>query len=66
MSAIQEITDAIQKLREEDLASFRAWFTEFDSAEWDRQFERDVLSGRLDPLADEALRDFREGNCTEL
>jgi hypothetical protein len=39
------------------LAALRAWFAEFDAGTWDRQFERDVAMGRLDALADEAVRD---------
>jgi hypothetical protein len=66
MSTIQEIEDAIRRLPEHDLAALRAWFAEFDAAAWDRQFERDVAEGRLDALADEALRDAREGRCTDL
>ena len=60
MSTVDEIEDAIRKLGDEDLAALRAWFAEFDAAAWDRQFERDVAEGRLDALADEALRDLRE------
>ena len=56
MSTIQEIEDAIQKLPQEDLAAFRAWFAEFDAHVWDRQFERDVAEGRLEELAAEALQ----------
>jgi hypothetical protein len=66
MSTVHEIEDAIRKLPDDDLAAFRAWFAEFDAAAWDRQFERDVAEGRLDALADEALRDAHEGRCTEL
>jgi hypothetical protein len=66
MSTIQEIEDAIRKLPAEDLAALRAWFAEFDAAAWDRQFEQDVAAGRLDELADEALRDLREGRCADL
>jgi hypothetical protein len=66
MSTIQEIEDAIRLLPDDDLASLRAWFAEFDAAAWDRQFERDVSEGRLNALADEALRDAREGRCTDL
>ena len=66
MSTIVEIEEAIRKLPDEDLASLRAWFAEFDAAAWDRQFERDAAEGRLDALADEALRDRREGRCTDL
>lgn len=66
MSVIQEIEDAIRQLPAEDLAAFRAWFAEFDAETWDRQFEQDAATGRLDALADEALRDLREGRCTDL
>jgi hypothetical protein len=63
MSTVQEIRDAVGKLPAQDLASFRAWFADFDAAQWDRQFVDDVAAGRLDHLADEALR---EGRCTDL
>jgi hypothetical protein len=66
MSTVEEIAEAIRKLPDEDLAALRAWFAEFDSAAWDRQFERDVAEGRLYALADQAIRDHREGRCTDL
>jgi hypothetical protein len=66
MSTISEIESAVQKLSRSDLAAFREWFLGFDAEAWDRQFEEDVNAGRLDALADEAVRDFREGRCTEL
>jgi hypothetical protein len=33
---------------------------------WDRQLEDDARSGKLDRLAEQAIRDFRQGRCTEL
>lgn len=66
MSTIQEIKDAVRQLSPEDLAAFRAWFAEFDARVWDRQFDEDVVAGRLDQLAEEALQDLREGRCTDL
>jgi hypothetical protein len=33
-------------------------FAEFDAAEWDRQLEEDVASGKLDRPADAALADY--------
>jgi len=66
MSSVPEIETAVSKLSREQLAVFRAWFDEFDAAAWDRQFEADVKAGRLDSLAEEALRDLREGRCTDL
>jgi len=61
MSTVREIKDAVRQLSSEDLAAFRAWFAEFDASVWDQQFEDDVVAGRLDQLADEALQDVREG-----
>jgi hypothetical protein len=58
-----EIERAIEQLPAEELARLRAWFAEFDAAQWDRQFESDAAAGRLDALADEALSDRRDGRC---
>ncbi len=66
MTTVQEIEVAVTQLSPEDLAVFRAWFAEFDATIWDRQFEDDVAAGRLDALADEALRDLHEGRCSDL
>jgi len=64
MGTVQEIEEAIRRLPDAELAAFRAWFAEFDAEAWDRQLERDVADERLDALADEALKDVREGGCT--
>jgi hypothetical protein len=66
MIVIQEIETAVSRLSREELSAFRVWFQEFDAEAWDRQFEEDVAAGRLDYLAEEALRDLREGRCAEL
>jgi hypothetical protein len=66
MSAIHEIEDAIRRLSSEELAVLRSWFAAFDAEVWDQEFEKDVNAGRLDSMAEEALRDLHEGRCTEL
>jgi hypothetical protein len=66
VSKVQEIEAAVSKLSRDELATFRNWFTEFDAADWDKQFGADVATGCLDDLADEAIRDFREGRCRDL
>lgn len=66
MTVISEIKGIVSKLSRNDLSAFRDWFQEFDADAWDRQFENDVATGRLDALADEALRDLRENRCTDL
>jgi hypothetical protein len=57
---LHDIENVVAGLPPRDLAKFRAWFVEFDADAWDRQIEADALTGRLDELAEEALRDHRE------
>jgi DNA phosphorothioation-dependent restriction protein DptG len=66
MSTIQEIEKAISQLSESDRAKLRDWFENLDQDEWDRQIAADEATGRLNSLADEALKDLREGRCTDL
>lgn len=66
MTVISEIEVAVAQLSRKDLSVFRDWFRKFDAEAWDKQFEHDVAAGRLDALAEEALRDLREGRCTDL
>jgi hypothetical protein len=66
MSTVEEIERAVANLPPEQLAEFRSWFAAFDAEVWDHEFEEDVREGRLDKLADEALRDLDEGLCTDL
>jgi hypothetical protein len=66
MSNLQEIERSITQLSPEELANFRQWFAEFDAELWDRQFEQDVATGKLDSLAERALQHLRQGTCTDL
>ena len=66
MSTIEEIEQAVLALSPEKLATFRAWFAEFDAKIWDRKIEADVTAGRLNALADEAIDDLRQGRCSDL
>ena len=61
MSTLQEVEAAVRHLSAEDLATFRTWFAAHDAEVWDRQLEEDVRAGRLERLADEALKEHREG-----
>jgi len=65
MSRVETIEKQIEALSADELANFRRWFQEFDAAVWDRQIEGDARIGKLDALADEALRDHRSGKSTE-
>ena len=63
---VEDIEKAIAKLPPDQLARFRVWFEEFDSARFDQQIKRDAASGKLDRLAEQALDDLREGRAREL
>ena len=62
MSKVEAIEQQIEKLSADELAMFRRWYAAFDAQSWDRQFEADVNAGKLDALADKALRDHVAGH----
>jgi len=66
MSNMENIEDRIKELSPEELTAFREWFMQFDAEAWDRQFEADVKAGKLDRLAERALRDHAAGRSTKL
>jgi len=66
MSTVADLERAVSDLPPEELARFRAWFLEFDAQVWDEQFESDVVAGRLETFADEALTDLRAGRTRPL
>jgi hypothetical protein len=59
MPDVKSLEAAVEALPPSALAEFRRWFTEFDSAAWDRQLEADVSSGKLGVLLAEAEDDFK-------
>ena len=66
MSRIQELVNEVQQLNRQELAAFRDWFRKYDSDEWDREIEEDVLNGRLNRFADEAIAEHKAGRTKEL
>jgi len=66
MATLESIESQIKELSPQDLAKLRDWFEEFDAEIWDRQFEADVRAGKLDSLAERALRDHAAGRSTKL
>ena len=66
MTKVESIEREVRGLSAGELANFREWFAEFDAAEWDRQLDADVTSGKLDRLADAALADHNAGRSRTL
>ncbi len=65
MTKIEKLEHEVRALSPQELTKFREWFAAFDAAEWDRQFEADVTSGKLDRLAEGARRDHSAGRSTK-
>jgi hypothetical protein len=66
MDKVENLEQQVQALSPDELAQFRAWFVEFDWTIWDAQLARDVRAGRLDALAEKALRDHAARKTTPL
>jgi hypothetical protein len=66
MSRVEELEGQIKALSSSEFQEPRAWLAEYDAAVWDQQFHADALAGKLDPIADQALKDFAHGRSTEL
>jgi hypothetical protein len=64
--SLQELEKAVAILSPEELREFRAWFADFDMAQWDRQIEQDSNAGKLNHLINKALEDHRAGRTTDL
>lgn len=45
MDKIDDLERLVEALSPKGLASFRAWFANFDAPAWDREFEADGSSG---------------------
>lgn len=65
MGKVEKIEREIQDLSPEEMTELREWFAAFDAEAWDRQFEADVRAGKLDALAEKALKAHASGRTTK-
>ena len=63
---IDKIISGVSSLSRDELAEFREWYEEFDAEVWDREFEEDVKTGRMDAFVEKEIADSRTGRYTEL
>jgi hypothetical protein len=63
---VGDLENAVATLPPDQFTKFREWFESFDAARFDQKIERDAKAGKLDPLADQAVADFRKGRAREL
>lgn len=61
MSTVKDIKQAIEQLPKKDFWELSEWVIQRHEDEWDKQIERDILAGKLDKLAEEAIEDFKAG-----
>lgn len=66
MSTVEQIEAAILKLSSQELSHLANWVLDLDEQRWDKQIEQDIVVGKLDFLAQEALAEFEAGNCRTL
>jgi hypothetical protein len=56
MTELEEIKKSVEMLSPEELAVFRSWFEQFDATLFASKIERDILAGKLDRFATEAIQ----------
>ena len=61
MGNLTEIEAAIERLPREGAFTLGEWLRQRLDDEWDREFEEDVMAGRLDSLAQRAVDEHRAG-----
>jgi len=66
VSRVEKLEGQIKELSSNEFQELRAWLAEYKVDVWDQQFHADALAGRLDAIADQALKDFSESRSTDL
>ncbi len=64
MDSLLEIEEAIDRLRQDQIMALVDRIEQRVADEWDRRFEQDVNSGRLNEVAQRALAEHRAGQST--
>jgi hypothetical protein len=64
--SIEEIESAIENLSPDEFSELSKWFEEFEERMWDKKITRDLESGKLQSLINEAEKDFVDGKCEPL
>jgi hypothetical protein len=66
MNRVEQLEDEIKALLPSEFQELRAWLDEYDAQVWDEQYNADAPAGKLDAVADQALKDFSERRSSEL
>jgi hypothetical protein len=63
---IEELTKGVESLTPDELAKFRTWYEQFDTALFDAKIERDANNGTLDRVLASSEEDFRAERFREI
>jgi hypothetical protein len=66
MTTLNEIEAAILRLPDDEFRQLSRWLAEVEQSRWDQEFERDAAAGKLDALAEEALREHQAGRTRKV
>lgn len=61
MKSVEDIKKAVENLPQDGLAQFRTWFVEYDAAFFVPASKHKPANGKLDKLAEKAIRDLSAG-----
>ena len=66
MTKLEQLESEIKSLSPDDFAKLRDWLLELNAQQWDREFEQDATSGKLDKVFERSLADHRAGKSREI
>ncbi len=66
LAEVENIKLAVVDLSPQAKKEFQRWYEDWAWKDWDHQLEADVEAGKLDALAEQAIRSFEAGDYTEL
>jgi hypothetical protein len=64
--SVKKLEEQVTQLSEEEFKEFSTWFEGYQADVWDRQMEKDVLSGRFDGLFAEIEGEVERGEIKPL
>jgi hypothetical protein len=64
--SVKQLEEQVTQLSEVELKEFSTWFEGYQADVWDRQMEKDVLSGRFDGLFNEIEGEVERGEIKPL
>ncbi len=66
MSNLEQIEAAILSLPSSEFEQLRLWFLNLDYERWDEQIEQDIVDGKLEAFAQEAIAEVESGHVREI